>query len=59
MYQFPNEAFEKNYCALDKISLHFQMVVDQRLSGLHKPFSWTLVGPSIDKMIGLQSQMRV
>ena len=43
-------------CALSKISLHYQNVIDQRLTVFHQLFSWTSVGPSkcpIDKMIGL------
>ena len=50
----------KNFdCVLSKISLHYQIVIDQRLTVFHQQFSWTSVGPSkcpIDKMIGSQGQ---
>ena len=53
----------KNFqCALSKISLHYQNVIDQRLTVFHQLFSWTSVGPSkcpIDKMIGSQDHLRV
>ena len=50
------------HCRLHIISLHYQTVVDERLTVFHQLFSWTSVGPSkylIDKMIGPQSQLRV
>ena len=53
----------KNFqCPLSKISLHYQTVIDQRLTVFHQLFSWTSVEPStcpIDKMIGLQEHLRV
>ena len=47
---------------LSKISLHYQTVIDQKLTVFHQLFSWTSVGPSkcpIDKMIGSQGHPRV
>ena len=49
-------------CPLSKISVHYQTVIDQRLTVFHQLFSWTLVGPSkcpINKMNGSQNHLRV
>ena len=50
------------HCPLRKISLHYQTVIDQRLTAFHQLFSWTSVGLSkclIDKMIGSQGHLNV
>ena len=47
-------------CILSKISLHYQTVIDQRLTVFYQLFSWTLVGSSkfqIDKMVGSQENL--
>ena len=54
--------YKKSYCPLSKISLHYQTVIDQRVTVLHQLFSWISVGPSkcpINKMIGLQDHLTV
>ena len=45
------------HCPLSKISLHYQTVIEQRLTVIHQLFSWASFGCSkcpINKMIGLQ-----
>ena len=53
----------KNFqCLLSKTSLHYQTVIDQRLTVFNQLFSLTSVGPSkcpINKMIGSQGHLRV
>ena len=47
---------------LSKISLHYQNIIDQRLTVFHHGFSWTSIGSSkfpINKMIGSQGHLRV
>ena len=54
--------YKKYYCPLSKISLHYQTVIDQKVTVLHQLFSWTSVAPSkcpINKMIGLQGHLIV
>ena len=53
---------KKFHCHLTKISLHYQTVLDQRLTAFHQVFSWTSARPSkcpIHKMIGLQGHLTV
>ena len=62
MNKFPNYTFKKFHCPLNKVSLHYQTVIDQRLRVIHQPFSWTSVGPSkcpIDKIIASQGYLTV
>ena len=50
------------HCSLSKISLHYQTVIDQRLTVLHPLFSWTSVRVSkypMDKMIGSLGHLTV
>ena len=50
------------YCSLIKISLHYQTVIDQRLTVCHQLFSWTSFGPSecpINKLIGSEGYQTV
>ena len=49
---------KKLHCSLSKISLHYQPVIDQRLTLVYQLFSWTSKCP-IDKMIGLQGHLTV
>ena len=47
---------------LSKISLHYQTVIDNRLTVIHQLFSLTSVGPSkclIEKMIDSQDHITV
>ena len=49
-------------CPLNKISLHYQNVIDDSLTVFNQLFSCTSVGPSkcqIDKMINSQGHLRV
>ena len=58
MNKFSNEAFQK----LNALLVHYQTVIDQRLTIFHQLFSWTLVRLSkcpIDKIIGLQGLLTV
>ena len=53
---------KKVNCTLSRISLHYQTVIDQKLTTFHQLFSWTLVGLSkcpIDKIIGSQGHLNV
>ena len=53
---------KKFHSPLSKISLHYQTVIDHRLTVFQQLFSWTCVGLSkcpIDKMIGLQGHLTV
>ena len=53
---------ENFQCPLNKISLHYHTVIDQKLTVFHQLFSWTTVRPSKcpnDKMISLQDHLRV
>ena len=62
VYIFSNKSFKKSHCALSTISLHYQMVIDQRLTVFQQLFSWTSVGLSkcsIDKMIDSQDRLIV
>ena len=43
--KFWNYALKKVPYPLSKISLHYVMVLDQRLAAFHQLFSWTSVGP--------------
>ena len=57
-----NYALQKILLPLSKISLHYQTVIDQRVTVLHQLFSWTLVGPlkyPVTKTIGLQDHLTV
>ena len=50
------------HCRLSKISLHYQTVIDQRITLFNQLFSCTSVGPSkypIDKMISSQGHLTV
>ena len=45
---------KKFHCPLRKINLHYETVIDQKLTVVHQFFSWTSIGLSkcpIDKMI--------
>ena len=62
LYIFSNKSFKKSHCAFSTISLHYQMVIDQKLTVFHQLFSWTSVGLSkcsIDKMIDSQDHLIV
>ena len=53
---------ENFQCHFSKISLHYQIAINHRLTVFHQLFSWTSVGSSkcpIHKMIGLQGNLRV
>ena len=53
---------KKFHCPLSKISLHYQAVIEQRLTVIHLLFSWTSAGPSkcpIDKMFGSHGHLTV
>ena len=59
MNEFPNQAFKKKkkYRAFEKKACFFKLFHDEKLSSIHRLFSWTSAGPSkclIDKMIGSQ-----
>ena len=54
--------FKKFHCPSSKISLHYQSMIDQRLTLFHQLFSWTSVGPPkfpIDKIVSLQGHLTV
>ena len=53
---------KKFHCPLSKTSLHYQTVIDQRLTVFHQLFSWTPVGPSkcpFEKIIGSEGHLTV
>ena len=60
--KFEIKYYEKFHCRFCKISLHYQTVIDKRLTIFHQLFRWTLAGPLkclINKMTGLQDHLRV